>query len=253
MRRPGGLILAIILAAAPGLADAQSRPSQGPSRERSGGSGGSDLDTAGAVIGGLGWLAKKAREAEAKKKEEEARKKREQEEAARQAAAAPSAEPAPTPPAVTPEPARVPAAPPPRETPPVPDEAQPHAQPRPTGVAPPPSSVKTPAAGPSIPARPTPLPSVIPAPPPIAEVSPQPAAPANPLETGWMPVAPPQPSPPIGGLGLLLALLTLGLGAWFARHFTRWGAPTVRARVAIDPGDLSIAFSGSDARAGGTT
>ena len=75
MRRGLGLLLVLALATAPGLAEAQSRPSQCPPRGGGGSSGGSDIDTAGAIIGGLGWLAKKAREAEAKKKEEAAKKK----------------------------------------------------------------------------------------------------------------------------------------------------------------------------------
>ena len=60
----------------------------------------------------------------------------------------------------------------------------------------------------------------------------QPASPSPPVA----------PAPPSPNLTLLLALLLLGALAWLARHLTTWGAPTVHARVSLDPGELSTSF-----------
>lgn len=270
-------LLAVSLAAAPGLADAQSR--QTCPQRGGGGSSGSDIDTARAVIGGIGWLAKKAREAEAKKKAEAERKKKEEEAAAarqaeadaaaaRAAAATPPAQtppaakpatrtatPVPPPPTTTrsvlePQPTlsgtidRSPPPPPPVRTAPKPVVTPPPAAPKPVAARPAPVQPRPPAA-------PAPTPVVEPAPPVVtpppvapvvAEPVPPPSPPAPPIARAtWLQLPFALPTEPglLAGLGLLI-LLVIGVLTWLVRRFTGWGAPTVGVRVTLDPGTTTV-------------
>lgn len=243
-----GLLLAGTMAAAPGLAAAQSRQSPPDS-------GGSDVDTARAVVGVLGLLAKKAREAEAKKKEEAARKKREEEAAARQAEADAAAAAAATAPA---QPATRTAAP----TPP-PTTARPAQEPRQTlsgtidrtpppsirkSVVPPPAEPTSVAKAPERPVAPKPVrpagpaPSVVAPPPPVAAPPPVVAARPPPVLAEPAPPSPAAPAPPwtaIGlGIGVLLAMLIAAAMA-AGRTFGWFLAPPPRVKTWVDAGEAS--------------